>query len=93
MDKKIFELFCIKNGFPKYFVKYLKSFKNLEMISEMINFCKSNFLMNNLTKCFSGIIVNQLVYKSLNGECLIFSVCYFWLYKKSFLQNFCLIKK
>ena len=27
------------------------------------------------------------------AKCLIFSVCYFWLFKKWCLQNFCLIKK
>ena len=48
----------------------------------------SALVLNNVTKCLSGIgVINFL------NNCLVFSICYFWLCKNWYLQNFCLIKK
>ena len=56
---------------------------------------KPHFLvLHNFTKCLFDTRANQTESKHLNGlNCLIFSICYFWLRKKWCLQNFFLIKK
>ena len=51
-------------------------------------------MLHNFTRCFFDTRANQIESKYLNGlNCLVFSICYFWLRKKWCLQNFCLIKK
>ena len=71
MNKKPFELFCIKNGFAKYFAKYSNLFTYIFSFAHFGNSRNDIFLYSstnqiNSTKCFSGTRVNQIVNKYLN---------------------------
>ena len=76
------------------FISYF-SFANLgNSLNDTFLYYRTNFLgVHNFIKCFSGKTFNATINKSLNGYCLVFAICYFWLLKKWILQNVWSIKK
>ena len=64
---KIFELFCIKNDFAKYFAKCHNLFKYF-VLHIMVIPQNDTFLYYRTNQIsFSGTRVNQIVNKCLNG--------------------------
>ena len=100
-DEKLFELFSIKNDFPKYFAKccnllYFLIFcvTHYNNSSKWYTFTpqdKSNLLkvhvLHNFTKYFSGAIIYEIVSNSLVAVCCL-RVCKNW-----FLLKFCSTEK